>query len=424
VGEVLGLHYAVPWPNRELESGRPQRRSPVHDQLVEQGACLGSRNAWERANVFAPPGVAPVLDYAWERPHWVDWSVAEQRATREAVAVFDQTSFSKYVVSGPDAAQALQWLCTADVDVPVGRAVYTAMLNSRGTYEADLTVTRTSATDYLLVSSAATTVRDLDWIRRHVPPGARVGVVDVTGSYAVFGVMGPRSRELLERLSPERFDDLSFPFGTSREVVVGTVLVRATRITYVGELGWELYVPTELARTVYEDLFRAGAGLGVVPAGYYAIESMRLEKGYRAFARELTTETGPVATGLTFACKLRGDVDFLGRAAVEAARLVPPARRVVSVVVEDPAAYLWGGELVLRDGVPAGQVTSAAWGATLGAAVGLALVGDRASAAATREWLESGTWSVDLGGQRLSVRVSLRAPFDPEGRKLGRGGET
>ena len=424
VGEVLGLHYAVPWPNRELESARPQRISPVHDLLVAQGACLGSRNAWERANVFAPPGVAPVLDYAWERPKWVDWSVAEQRATREAVAVFDQTSFSKYVVTGPDAVRALQWLCSADVDVPVGRAVYTAMLNQRGTYEADLTVTRTSATDFLLVSSAATTVRDLDWIRRHVPGDARVGVVDVTGSYAVFGVMGPRSRELLEALSADGFDDASFPFGTSREVVVGTTLVRATRITYVGELGWELYVPTELARSVYEDLFRVGADLGVVPAGYYAIESMRLEKGYRAFARELTTDTGPVAAGLTFACKLRGDVDFLGRSAVEASRLVPPPRRVVSLVVGDPTAYLWGGELLLRDGEPAGQVTSAAWGATVGASVGLALVGDRASGTATKDWLEEGTWTVDLAGERWPVRLSLRPPFDPEGRKLGREGTT
>ncbi|KRF25580.1 FAD-dependent oxidoreductase [Phycicoccus sp. Soil803] len=423
VGEVLGLHYAVPWPNRELESARPQRISPVHDLLVAQGACLGSRNAWERANVFAPPGVAPVLDYAWERPKWVDWSVAEQRATREAVAVFDQTSFSKYVVTGPDAVRALQWLCSADVDVPVGRAVYTAMLNQRGTYEADLTVTRTSATDFFLVSSAATTVRDLDWIRRHVPGDARLGVVDVTGSYAVFGVMGPRSRELLAALSADRFDDASFPFGTSREVVVGTTLVRATRITYVGELGWELYVPTELARSVYEELFRAGADLGVVPAGYYAIESMRLEKGYRAFARELTTDTGPVAAGLTFACKLRGDVDFLGRSAVEASRLVPPPRRVVSLVVGDPTAYLWGGELLLRDGEPAGQVTSAAWGATVGASVGLALVGDRASGTATKDWLEEGTWTVDLAGERWPVRLSLRPPFDPEGRKLGRGGD-
>ena len=420
VGEVLGLHYAVPWPNRELETGRPLRRSPVHDLVVAQGACLGSRNNWERPNVFAPQGVAPVIDYSWERPAWVDWSVAEQLATREAVAVFDQTSFSKYLVVGAGAERALQWVCTADVGGPVGRAVYTGMLNSRGTYESDVTVTRTAADEFFVVSSAATTVRDIDWMRRHFPPDAPAHVVDLTGAYAVLGVMGPRSRELLERLSPDAFDDASFPFATSREVRIGQATVRATRITYVGELGWELYVPTDLAAGVYEDLFEAGRELGVVPAGYSTIESMRLEKGYRAFARELTTETGPVVAGLTFACKLGTDIDFLGRAAVEQSRLAPPARRIVSFVVGDPAAYPWGGELVLRDGEPVGQVTSAAWGASLGSGVGLALVGDRTTGSTTADWLRSGSYEIDLAGTRYPVTVGLRPPFDPDGRKLAR----
>lgn len=423
VGEVLGLHYAIPWPNRELETARPLRRSPVHDLLLEQGASLGSRNSWERSNVFAPQGVSPTIDYAWERPGWVDWSVAEQVATREAVAVFDQTSFSKYLVRGPDAERALQWICTADVAVPVGSTVYTGILNHRGTYEADLTVTRTSQTEYLLVSSAATTVRDIDWIRRHVPDGAQVEVVDVTSAYAVFGVMGPRSRELLTELSTDSFAEQDFPFGTSREVGLGRASVRATRLTYVGELGWELYVPTELAVGVYTDLLARGRDLGVVPAGYYAIESMRLEKGYRAFGRELTTDTGPVEAGLTFACKLRTDHDFIGRAAVQSARSAGPARRIVSFVVRDPAAYPWGGELVLRDGVPVGQVTSAAWGAAVGAGVGLALIGDRTTGSAGADWVRSGRYEIDLAGVRHEISVGLRSPFDPDGEKLGRGGD-
>ena len=211
VVEVLGLHYAVPWPNREPQTGRPQRRSPVHDRLVAQGACLGSRNHWERANVFAPQGIEPVLDYSWERPTWVDWSVAEQQAARSAVAVFDQTSFSKYLVTGPDAERALQWLCTADVAVPVGRTVYSGMLNDRGTYEADVTLTRLATNEYLVVSSAATTVRDLDWIRRHLPTDSRVEVVDVTSAWAVLGVMGPSSRTLLERLCGEDLERRSLP---------------------------------------------------------------------------------------------------------------------------------------------------------------------------------------------------------------------
>jgi 4-methylaminobutanoate oxidase (formaldehyde-forming) len=196
--------------------------------------------------------------------------------------------------------------------------------------------------------------------------------------------------------------------------------VRATRITYVGELGWELYVPCDLAVGVYEDLFGAGKDLGVVAAGYYAIEAMRLEKGYRAFGRELTTDFGPVEAGLLFACKLGTEVGFLGRAAVEEAKSRPAPRRIVSFVLDDPSAYPWGGELVLRDGVPVGQVTSAAWGAALGSAVGLALIGDRASGTASPQWVRDGSYEIDLAGQRLSATVTLRGPFDAEGRKLGR----
>jgi glycine cleavage system aminomethyltransferase T/glycine/D-amino acid oxidase-like deaminating enzyme len=422
VGEVLGLHYAVPWPNRELESARPQRVSPVHHLLIDQNACFGTRNGWERANVFAPQGVSPMIEYSWERPTWVDWCLEEQRVCREAVAVFDQTSFSKYLVTGPDAEQALQWICSADVAVPVGRAVYTALLNSRGTYEADVTVTRLGRDGFFVVSSAATTVRDIDWLRRHVPSGMDVTVVDRTDAYAVFGVMGPSSRSLLEAQSPDPFDDASFPFGTSREVRLGRATVRATRITYVGELGWELYVPTELAVGVYQGLFDTGAEFGVGPAGYYAIEAMRLEKGYRAFGRELTTDTGPVEAGLTFACKLSTDVDFLGRGAVEQVKAQGATRRVVSFTALDASAYLWGGELVLRDGQPAGQVTSAAYGKAVGAPVGLALVGDRATGTATSDWIRTGTWQVDLAGRLVPVEVGLRAPFDPAGDHLGRSG--
>ena len=375
VVEILGLHYAVPWPNRELTSARPLRVSPVYDRLAARNACFGSKMGWERANFFAPPGEEPVLEYSWDKPRWLPWSAAEQTATRSAVAVFDQTSFSKYLVSGRDAEASLQWICSNDVAVPLGTVVYTGLLNGRGTYESDLTVTRVAEDEFLLVSSSATTERDQDWIRRNVPAGHDTVVADVTESYAVLGVMGPRSRDLLARVSDEPFDDAGF--ATSRMVRISGADVRASRITYVGELGWELYVETGSAAAVYDALM-AGTDLGVVDAGYYAIESLRLEKGYRAFGRELTPDFGPVEAGLLFACKLRGDVDFLGRAAVEEARSRGPRRRLVSFVVDDPEPMLWGGELVLRDGVPVGQVTSAAWGETVGACVGLAYVADPA----------------------------------------------
>ncbi|MBB3044690.1 FAD-dependent oxidoreductase [Nocardioides soli] len=399
VSEVLGLHYALPWPNRELESGRPQRTSPLHDRLAAAGALFGTRMGWERPNVFAP-----ALEYTWGKPSWLPASAAEQRATRTDVAVFDQTSFSKYAVSGAAALTALQWVCAADVDVPVGRCVYTPFLNERGTYEADLTVTRTGADSFLLVSSSATTVRDLDWLARHGVPAR-----DVTEEYAVLGVMGPRSRALLSSLSPDDWSEEGFPFATSREVGVAGVPVRATRMTYVGELGWELLVPVADAGAVYDAVHAGGAA----DAGYYAIESLRLEKGYRAFGRELTPDYGPVEAGLVFATDLTGAKDFLGRAALAAHRDAlaggGPRRRLVSLVVSSPEPMLWGGELLLRDGAPAGQVTSAAWGETVGACVGLGYL--RHAAPVTSAWLAGGRFEVDVAGERYAVRCSLRAPL-------------
>ena len=418
VAEILGLHYAIPWPNRELQTARPFRRSPLHHLLAEANACFGSRMGWERANYFAPAGVDPAIEYSWGKPNWLPWVSAEQTAARDAVAVFDQTSFSKYLVMGRDAESALQWICSNDVGVPLGKSVYTGLLNERGTYESDLTVTRTGAEQFLLVSSAATTERDQDWITRNIASGADAKVVDVTSSYAVLGVMGPRSRELLNRLSDADLSDEAFPFGTSREIRLGYSTVRATRITYVGELGWELYVPTEFAVGAHEDLMREGHDLGVRQAGYYAIEAMRLEKGYRAFGRELTPDYNPVEAGLTFACKLKTDIGFLGREAVEQARADGVRRRLVSFMVGEPAAMLWGGELVLRNGHAAGLVMSAAWGETLGACVGLAYVADPDFGTVTPDWLRSGDYQVNVGGDVHPITVSLRPLFDPDGAKI------
>ncbi|WP_151082353.1 GcvT family protein [Nocardioides cynanchi] len=413
VVETLGIHYAVPWPDREPETGRGVRLSPLHERLVAKGAHFGTRMGWERVNVF---GATPAPS-TWGRPWWLAASVAEQVACRSAVAVFDQTSFSKYVVSGPDALAGLQWLCAADVEVPLGHCVYTPLLNARATYEADLTVTRTAADTFVMVSSSATTVRDLDWLRRHLAD-RDVTVEDVTDEYAVLGVMGPRARDLMSRVDPVTdWSDEGFPFATSHEVVVAGAFARATRMTYVGELGWELLTLVSDAGAVYDALHRSGADLGLVDGGYHAIESLRLEKGYRAFPRELNPDLTPVEAGLLFATAVAGrgagDKDFLGRAELEAHRdrLADggPRRRIVSFVCDDPDAMLWGGELVLRDGAPAGQVTSTAYGATVGACVGLALL--RADGPVRQDDLAAARWEVDLAGERLGLRVSLRAPL-------------
>ncbi len=418
VAEVLGIHYEIPWPNREMTTARPFRRSPVHHLLQAAGANFGSKMGWERANFFAPEGVEPTIEYTWGKPNWLPWSAAEQSNTRGNVTVFDQTSFSKYLFVGPDAEAALQWLCTADVGVEVGTAVYTGMLNERGTYESDVTVTRTGAEEFLIISSAATTERDKDHIRKNLPHGANAALVDMTSAYAVFGVMGPKSRALLSALTSTDLSDQAFPFGTSRQISLGYATVRATRITYVGELGWELYVPAEFAVGVYEDLIRVGEQFGIGRGGYYAIESLRLEKGYRAFGRELTPSENPVEAGLLFACKLKTDIAFLGREAVEKAKAEGPRKKLVGFTVDSADAMLWGGELIMRDGVVAGQVTSAAWGETTGACVGLAYLRASDNSVINADWINTGHYEVNVGGQAYPVSVSLKPLYDPTNARI------
>jgi glycine cleavage system aminomethyltransferase T/glycine/D-amino acid oxidase-like deaminating enzyme len=425
VAEVLGLHYEIPWPLREPVTARDVRTSPLHERLAEHGAQNGSRMGWERPLYFVPAGErdgfdAEAADRTWTKPAWLPWSAGEQRATRQAVAAFDQTSFSKYVVWGRGALDALQWICAADVDVPVDHCVYTPFLNARGTYEADLTVTRIADDEFWLVSSSATTVRDLDWLGRRAfeRVGDAATVEDRTDGYSVIGVMGPRSRDLLTGLTDADLSEEGFAFATSHRVLLAGVMVRATRMTYVGELGWELTVPVGDARGVHDAIRRAGRDLGFADAGYHAIESLRLEKGFRAFGRELTPDYTPVEAGLLFATALKGDKDFLGRVALEAHRAAlaegGARRRLVSMVVDDPpegqqSPMLWGGELLRRDGRPVGQVTSAAWGETVGSCVGLAYV--RHDGPVTADWLAAGEHEVDVAGTAYSITLTLKAPL-------------
>jgi 4-methylaminobutanoate oxidase (formaldehyde-forming) len=417
VSEVLGLHYAVPWPNREFETARPFRRSPVHERLVAANAWFGSKMGWERPNYLAPHSESPEsvsASYSWGFQNWHLWVIEEQRATRERVALFDQTSFGKLRIHGPDALALLQWCCTADIDRPVGSAIYTAMLNSRGGYEADVTVTRTGESDFLLVTSSASPMRDADWLRRHLrdlpTSGREATIEDVTTAYAIFGLMGPRSRDVLSQLTGADLSEDWFPFATSQQIDVGPARIRATRMTYVGELGWELCVPTEFALGVWDDLVAAGEPHGLALAGYYAINALRLDMGYRAWGAELTPDRNPVEVGLLFACKLRTDIPFMGREAVEAVRAEGPRRRLVSLVATDPAVQLWGGELLTRAGDPVGQVTSAAWSVTQGAAVGLAWLWSPDGGVVDRSVADHTGYAVVVAGVPVPVSVSLKAP--------------
>ena len=417
VGEVLGLHYSVPWPNREFATARPFRQSPVHDRITAANACFGSRMGWERPNYFAPAGEDSSINYAWGKQNWIPWVDSEQRATRNDVAIFDETSFGKLLIKGRDAERLLQWLCTADVNVSLGDVVYTGVLNARGTYEADVTITRIAHDEFMWVTGSASVVRDADWINRHTTDDMHVEVVDVSSAYAVLGLMGPKSRELLSRVSKADLSNEVFPFGTSQLIDIGFFTVRATRLTYVGELGWELYVPAEFANGVFDLLHEVGADLGIRNAGYYAINALRLEKGYRAFGPELNPDYSPVEAGLLFATKLKTDTDFLGRSALEAIKAAGPRRRLVSWVASEGDAMLWGGELVLRDGVGVGQVTSAAFGTAIGACIGLAYVRRLDGEAVTPDYLEA-QWSVNVGGRIVPLTVSLKAPYDPASERV------
>jgi glycine cleavage system aminomethyltransferase T/glycine/D-amino acid oxidase-like deaminating enzyme len=413
IKEVLGLHYKMPWPNRELESARPFRRSPLYAHLRDAGASFGSKMGWERANFFAPSPADARIDYGWRHQNWHPWVAEEHRACRERVALFDMSSFAKLLVKGPDAHTLLDRLVANAVPTEPGQTVYTGMLNERGGYESDFTITCVEASEYMIVTGSAQAVRDRDVLERELARrNFRCVVVDVTAMFAMIAVMGPRSRELLQRVSTDDFSNDAFPFGTSREIDLGYASVRATRLTYVGELGWELYTPVEFAVGVYEALLAAGRALGAANAGYYAIESLRLEKGYRAWGRELSPDITPYEAGLGFAVALGKPGGFKGQSTLAKLKGRIPSRRVVSLVVDAPSTNLWGGELILRDDAPVGFVTSAAFGHTLGRPVALGLIA-RTDAAADKDWIETGRFEIDLAGQRHSAAASLKAPYDP-----------
>ena len=411
VSEIVGVHYNIAFPNRELTSGRGLRRSPLHERLRERRACFGAKMGWERANWFAPDGVEPEAVYSFGRQNWFPYAAAEHRAAREAVAVFDQTSFAKLRLEGADAEAVLQRLCGNDVAVPPGRVVYTAMLNERGGLECDLTVTRLAADAYLIVTGSAQGTRDLDWIRRHLAAGARATVTDVTGAYAVLGLMGPRSRELLARVSDADLGPAAFPFLTSREIAIGQATARASRVTYVGELGWELYVPVEQAGLVYDELGQAGRDLGLRDAGYYALDSLRMEKAYRAWGREVTIDDTPWEAGLGFAVRLDKPVPFLGREALLEQRERTLTKRLLTFVLEDAAALPWGDEPILRDGRVVGTVTSAAFGHTLGRAVAMGYVRDPGGV--DEAYVAGSRFELDVAGDRIPARAGFAAPYDP-----------
>ena len=416
VTEVVGLHYQMAWPNREMESGRGLRKTPLHERLESAGAAFGSKMGWERPNWFAPPGVEPKTEYSFGRQNWFEHSAREHIAARETVALFDQTGFSKYRLRGRDALKLLNRLCGADMDVAAGSVVYTGMFNERGGFESDLTFVRESTESYYVVTATGQTRHDYDWIVKHIEPGMDASLADVTTAFGVLGLMGPRARQVLERASRADVSDAAFPFGTAQTIDVGCAEVRALRVTYVGELGWELHVPIEQMCEVFDVLHIAGADQGLSNAGHYAINSLRLEKAYRAWGHEIGPDDTPLEAGLSFAVAWDKPGGFLGREALLRQKDAGVSKRLATFVLEDPGPVLWGSEPICRDGEVVGFTTSGGYAHTLGGAVAMGYV--RGEAPVGAAFVREGSYEIECAGKRFAAKVYLRSPYDPRRERI------
>ena len=413
VSESLGLLYATHYPYRQYDTARGVRKSPLHDRLQAIGACHGELAGWERANWYAPdPGLAR-YEYSYGRQNWFEHSAAEHRAVREQAGLFDQSSFAKFRLQGRDAARVLNPICANQVDVRPGRIVYTQWLNDRGGIEADLTVTRLAEDCFLVVTAAATEVRDFDWLRRNIPADAHCVPTNVTSAMGVISIMGPNSRALLQSLTPDDLSHGAFPFAHSREIELGYAWVRASRITYVGELGWELYVPTEFVAGVYDSIVAAGAPFGLTHAGYHALDSLRIEKAYRHWGHDITDEDTPLQAGLAFTVKFDKPGGFVGREALLREKAAGPARQLLQFRLLDPIPLLYHNEPIWRDDDLVGHVTSGAYGHTLGGAIGLGYV-DTAKAPSPAE----GGFRIEVAGKRIPAEVSSVPMYDPGNKRI------
>ena len=415
VSETLGLLYDMHWPFRQYATSRNVRLSPLHDRLVAQGACFGEVAGWERANWFAPPGVEPTYQYSYGKQNWFAYSAAEHRAVRENVGLFDQTSFSKFLLQGKDALNVLNRLCGNQIDVMPGKVVYTQMLNERGGVEADVTITRVAPDCFYIVDAAATQTKTFSYIQSHIAADEYAFLTDVTSAYAVLGVMGPNARRLLSSLTDTDLSNPAFPFASSQEIDFADARLRAIRITYVGELGWELHIPTEFALSVYDAITQAGKAVSLQHCGYHALNSLRMEKGYRHWGHDVADEDTPFEAGLGFAVRLNKDA-FLGREVLLKQHHNGVKKRIVQFALEDPEALLYHNEPIWRDNEIVGFITSGMFGHTLGAAIGLGYVNH--ADGVTLEYLQSGHYEIEVAGRRIPARASLRPFYDPENKRV------
>jgi len=414
--ELYGKHYTIGWPFEEHKSARPVRTSALYERLKDSGACFGEKMGWERPNWFAPDGVTPEDVYSFERQNWFEHVGAEHKATRQRVSVFDQSSFAKFMVSGPDAEAALSWICANDVSKAPGTLTYTQMLNTRGGIECDLTVARLAEDKFYLVTGTGYRTHDFDWIRRNIKAGLDVKLEDITDTQCTLSLMGPKARDVLSQVTDADVSNDAFAFATCQELTISGAPVKALRVTYVGELGWELHFPIEHALPVYEVLMKAGAAFGIGNAGYRAIESLRLEKGYRAWAADIGPDYSPLEAGMGWAVKMKANTAFIGREAIAKQQQEGLKKRLACFTLDDPNVVLLGRETIYRNGQRVGWLSSGGWGYTTAKNIGYGYV--RNPEGVSLEYLKEGSYELDIATRRVPCSIQFGALIDAKMEKI------
>ena len=413
--ESVGLLYADHWPFKQPRTARSVRCSPLHDRLTKRGACFGVVAGWERANWFAPDGVEPKYEYSWGRQNWFKYSAEEHLAMRNGVGVYDLTSFAKFRCEGPDATSVLQSICCNDIDVPIGKVVYTQLLNERGGIEADLTVTRLAENTYFIVTAGASETRDYDWLSRHIPEDSRAVLTSVTSAYATLGIMGPGSRDLLATLTDADLSNSAFPYATAQHIDFAYARPLALRMSYVGELGWELYIPAEFSTGVFDALMDEGEKVGLRLVGLHAVDSLRLEKGYRHWGTDITPDDTPYEAGLGFAVKLAKG-DFIGREALIRQKETGLTRKLIMFTLDDPEPILHHDEPIYRDGELVSSITHGAYAHLLGGAMGMGYLENAEGVG--NEWVLGARYEIRVDGKLISATAHLKAPYDPLAKRV------
>jgi sarcosine dehydrogenase len=412
--EAYGKHYTMAWPHEEHDSARPCRKSPLYDQLLAKGACFGEKLGWERPNWFANLKAGEIAkdEYSFGRQNWFGAVAREHKAVREQAVLIDQTSFAKFSLKGPDALEALNWIAANDVSKPVGTLTYTQMLDDSGGIQCDLTIARIAENEFYIVTGTGFATHDFDWIERNIPEGLNAQLFDITSANTVLSLMGPNARKILQQVTRDNVSNEAFRFGTAKTIGIAGCPVLALRITYVGELGWELHLPVEYASSVYSALIDAGTEFGLADAGYRTIESCRLEKGYRAWGSDIGPDHTPLESGLGWAVKMKTDIPFKGREAIAAQKHEGVKKQLACFTIDDSEIVLQGRETIYRNGERVGWLTSGGYGHTLGQSIGYGYI--RNSDGVDSEYITSGTYELDVATVRVPCQVHMKPLYDPK----------